>query len=346
MKEITVIGSCVCRDLFEKDNGKNYSFQTDIRFSSPISMLSKSIEFVRAEEKHFENKVDVVGTNWYKKNLINDINKTAFEALKKRHGEYLVLDLAESRLSLANLKWNNHTQSLLVTNSVSFRGHYKNNLSKNIFKNTSFDVISPLSFSDDYWRDTIKAFVERLEEIFEEDKIILIKTKPARHYIDLNGILHPYSTPNHFNEILLCDFLLEKLNSFFLEFCPRCHVVDFPSDAVGSQKHKWGNHPFHYTEIYYEYLLKCMNSIVLENSDSEPECIYTKYLKIFHNERDSCAFKSANSIGLSNKIDYIELLDRYEEFKSLGKKRKMQILFALDKRHFLKHASDIVKGRK
>jgi len=77
MKTISVIGSCVCRDLFESDT-EHFSFHTDIRFSSPISMLSEPVGFIQADFSHLSNEVKTVGGHWYKKNLIHDINKTAF----------------------------------------------------------------------------------------------------------------------------------------------------------------------------------------------------------------------------------------------------------------------------
>jgi hypothetical protein len=144
VKEISIIGCCVCRDLFESDT-ENFSFNTDIRFSSPISMLSDPADFAQADFSHFTKDVPTVGGDWYKKNLIHDINKTAFSALEEKHGEYLVLDFAEARISLANIKWPGTSHNLLLTNSVSFRAHYHASLKNNVFKNTEIDIINPLS---------------------------------------------------------------------------------------------------------------------------------------------------------------------------------------------------------
>ena len=174
MKQISVIGCCVCRDLFESDSS-NFSFHTDIRFSSPISMLSDPVDFIKADFNNFVNDVKTVGGNWYKKNLINDINKTAFSALEEKHGEYLILDLAEARIPIAKIKWKNKSQNLLVTNSVSFRTHYNENLRFNIFKNTNIEIISPLEYNDLFWDKTIKSFAIQISKIFNEEKIILIK---------------------------------------------------------------------------------------------------------------------------------------------------------------------------
>ena len=161
MKEISVIGSCACRDLFENDS-ENFSFHTDIRFSSPISMLADPVESVHADFDSFIKDVPVVNGKWYRKNLINDINKTAFQALEERHGEYLVLDFAESRISLGKISWKDSDKTLLVTNSTSFRSHYEASFSRNILKDTTVEEINPLDYDDSFWKETIKAFAEKI----------------------------------------------------------------------------------------------------------------------------------------------------------------------------------------
>ena len=97
-------------------------------------MLAKPVDFVKADFDSFIKDVPTVNGKWYKKNLINDINKTAFDALKERHGDYLILDFAESRIPIAEIAWSDKPDSLLVTNSVSFRAHYNASFLKNILK--------------------------------------------------------------------------------------------------------------------------------------------------------------------------------------------------------------------
>lgn len=344
MVEVSVIGSCVARDLFEKDNGENFSFHTDIRFSSPISMLARPVNFIKADFACFTKKVPTVNGNWYKKNLINDINKTAFDALKERHGEYLVLDLGESRISLAEISWPNKSETLLVSNSVSFRAHYNTNLCKNIFKGTAIKQINPLEYDDEYWKETIKMFANKLLEIFEEEKIILVRTKPAKYFVDKSGFVHPYYSKDHFESIMLCDILLDKLYDYFVEICPKCKVIDIPEYALGYQGHKWGNHPFHFTELLYEYLLKCVSSITLDKDLTKLKVLYSRYSELFKTEYYNARLKT----GLDQKsktFDMVDLLKEYEEFNHLGRRKQMMILFALDKRHFLKNLKRIRKEK-
>lgn len=344
MKTISVIGSCVCRDLFEKDNGENFSFHTDIRFSSPISMLSNPVDFVHADFDTFIKDVKVVNGKWYRKNLINDINKTAFDALKENHGEYLVLDFAESRISLAEISWPNKEDKLLVSYSTSFRSHYYASFKKNIFKDTSLKIINPLSYDDEYWKNVVVEFASKIKTIFDEEKIILIKNMPATHFVDYKGILHPYYSKDHFNSIVLCDLLLEKLNKMFIECCPKCRVIEIPDYAFGYQKHKWGNHPFHFTEVYYDYLLECIKGIALGNKAFDPSSIYKKYSSLFKKEYDEIKLKTALEEDGSDDYGVFELLNEYEDFNHLGRKQKALILYALDKKNIFKNVKKLKKN--
>lgn len=343
MKSISVIGCCVCRDLFESDT-ENFSFHTDIRFSSPISMISAPVDFIKADFSNFTKEVKTVNGKWYKKNLINDINKTAFKALQERHGEYLVMDFAEARISLAKISWKNRLDKLLVTNSVSFKAHYNASLKYNIFKDTKLEIINPLEYSDEFWRETIKEYSREILKIFDEEKIILVKTKQANHYIDANGYLHPYNSDAHFNSIMLSEILLDRLNEYFIEICPKCKVIEIPKYAIGLQTHKWGNHPLHFTNIFYEYLLESVKAITLENNYDKVNELYIKYERLFKKEYDEAKMKTAlKSTNNGQEYSVFDILNNYEDFNSLGKKKKMQILFALDRKNFFKNVKKIIK---
>ena len=345
MKDVTVIGSCVCRDLFETDSG-NYEFLTDIRFSSPISMLAERVDGVEVGFNNFIKNVKTVNGKWYKKNLINDINKTAFDALYERHGEYLILDLAESRISIAKITWEDREKSLLVSNSVSFREHYKCSLSKNVFKKTKITVINPLDYDIDFWEVTIKKFAEKITSLFSENKIILIKNMPAKYYKDNNGNLMPYYSGNHFDSIVLCDILLPKLYDLFIKECPKCNIIEIPPFAIGLQSHKWGNHPFHFVPSYYEYLLKCVNSIIFDNNKNL-DSLYSEYKNIFEDEFNNARLSTAKKQNRINmgESGIVDALMEYEEYNLLGKRQKTLILYALDRKNFLKNFKSLRKNK-
>ena len=52
------------------------------------------------------------------------------------------------------------------------------------------------------------------------------------------------------------------------------------------------------------------------------------------------ALKSTNN---GQEYSVFDILNNYEDFNSLGKKKKMQILFALDRKNFFKNVKKIIK---
>ena len=346
-KKISVIGSCACRDLFEKEPD-TFSFFTDIRFSSIISMLSPSISSIHASFDCFIKDVKTLNGNWYKKNLINDINKTAFDALRERHGDYLILDLAESRIPLANIYISNCKDPLVVTFSTAFRTHFEASFSKNILKNANIQVINPLDVDDSIWKDTVESFVKEILSIFEEDHIILIKNMPAEEYIDSDGCLHYYQSDFHCAEIKLANILLPKLYDSFEHFCPRCKIIQIPHHAIGYELHKWGNHPFHFTQSYYDYLLECVKNLTLENNYYKLSSIFDKYQVIFDNEYNKAKLLSIKHYysKLETKINWSNILQNDELLRNVGKKKCLRLLWILDKKEFMKEIKRLLKRKK
>ena len=255
------------------------------------------------------------------------------------------MDFAEARIGLAQIHFPDQ-RSLLVTNSVSFREQYSANLKNNILKDTKLEYDSPLEYDDAFWRTTIEAFAERLKTLFAEEKIILLKNRQAELYVDANGLLHLYSSSGHFNSIMVTQLLLEKLEGFFLACCPSCKVVEIPPYAIGSQRHKWGNHPLHFTPVLYAYLLACVKAITLEEDFDKLSALYSEYAEKFRAEYEEAKRKTAlASAKGSEPIGVAELLGEYEEYNALGKKQKAMLLFALDRKNFTKNFKKLLKQK-
>ena len=344
MKKISVIGSCVCRDLFMNDDG-NFEFHTDIRFSSPISMLAEPVKSIAVNFDHLKNKAMDVNGNWFKKTLINDINKTAFDALKENHGEYLIMDLVEARMQIAEIRRYDIERPLLVTNSGVFKKHYKYNLQNNIFKDCSIKILNPIDIDRDAWNQTINEYVKKIVSLFNKKKIILIKNMPAKYYIDQNGCLQHFSSPSHCSEIFESEFLLPKLYNIFLECCPNVKVIEIPNYAIGDSNHKWKTNPYHFTQSYYSYLLESVKSIILKNDYESVNHIYEKYSLIFEQEYWEAAKKTIQKSIASQEqtISYKDLINSIEEFSSIGRIRRAKILFACSKKEFFKYLLKLYK---
>lgn len=342
-KTVSVIGSCVCRDLFMGDK-ENFEYRTDIRFSSPISMLAKPVDFIHIDFEHLTKKAMDVNGNWFKKTLINDINKTAFEALQEKHGDYLIVDMVEARMNLATIHWPNQDNSLIVSNSGLFRKHYRYNLSKNIMKGTNLEITRVASLSDEYWERIIKEYSQKILSLFKESNIIMIRNMPASYYLDQNRCLKHYTAPSHCSEIFECQLLLPKLYDYFLKYCPNINVIDIPKFAIGDSNHIWKTNPFHFTNRYYEYLYKCVNAI-LEGNKSDLSALYNNYEKLFYEDYVAGMNSQINSFysSTTTKINYNEIIEEIEEFKPLGRKKRLMMLLACSKKDFFKTLKNIRK---
>lgn len=330
--KLSVIGSCACRDFFEYGNDQ-YEFHTDIRFCSPISLLAEPLDGIKVDFSDMTRKAMDVNGNWYKKTIINDINKTALSSLKENHGDYLILDFAESRMRVADVSFPNVEGKLKISYSGAFRKQYTANLSRNVFKDAKFDITEPCFFDNDYWTKVIEEFSSKLLEIFKEENIILIENMPAHYYVDSSDSLRVYSSKFHQNEILTCEVLLPKLYEMFKEVCPRAKVIKIPAYAIGVYNHKWGTHPFHFNKNYYLYLLESVNSLIVDDKkDNNTEFIkYTELFKKEFEEARSNSIKFFNS-STSEKIDYLEVIENSEELSKLGKRKKAELLFVLQKK--------------
>lgn len=342
-KSVSIIGSCVCRDLF-MGNKEKYEYLTDIRFSSPISMLAKPLNFINADFKHLKKRAMDVNGNWFKKTLLNDINKTAFSSLEEKHGEYLITDLVEARMNIATIRWTNREEQLVLTNSGLFRKHYRFNLCKNIMKNTSIEVTRVFSLSIDYWDKIIKEYTDKILSLFKETNIILIKNMPASYYVDGIGCLQHFKTSSHCSEIFECNLLLPKLYDIFLKYCPNVNVIEIPKLAIGDANHIWKTNPFHFTKNYYTYLQNCVDAI-LNNQKQELTKLYDKYSTIFDNDFKEAMIKQIDNYYSAdiNGISYKEIIDGIEEFAEIGRRKKIHILFACSKKDFFKHAKEYIK---
>lgn len=331
--KITIIGSCVCRDLFEGSD--DFEVLTDIRFCSPVSILSKPINDIKLTSNFFKRKAKHSKGQWFIKNLINDFNKTIFDSVKSKHGDYLILDLAESRIPLLSLTFVDSKQNLVLTESSPFREHYQLNLKNNLLKNTTCKHLIPNSIDDLEWKRIIKQYSNELKTIFDEENIILLENMPADYYVSNNNLV-PYSSRFHIAENCLSKELLPKLYSFFKEFCPRCKVVQLPQVILGDVNHKWGTHPFHYLKSYYRYLLDNINMIINKVECRNRDLLFKEFNNKVCDEfellknRTICSYYS----GDIRSTYFYDSIDSLEEFSELNELKKMGMLFFCSKHEF------------
>jgi len=321
MPRFSVIGSCISRDLFPI-NDPNYTFHTDVRFVSPFTLVSESLPQERnVNGDDFANAVATYGTNWYIKNLCNDINKTAFSALDQIHGDYLVVDLADARIPVCKLTFPDSEKEYFVSNSLPFRAQYQANLKFNKLSDVDMTLLNPRDISIQSWIKALEIYAKKIGEIFDYSHVILIKNFCVAEYLTSSGTLKKFSDAEHMDMIYTSNLLFDILYTNFEKMMPGCNVIDIPLFAMADETNKWGKHPLHMTPTYYAYLLDSINAIVESKKQQLPQ-IYARYASAFKLEKqaaelmtergsfsqyDHCSFTTSSSRRYSD-VSYEKLL--------------------------------------
>ena len=98
MIKLDVFGSCVSRDALRFAPQDTYQIYAELQKQSIPSLFSRSLCFDETKI-NWEN-----AARWETKQLIINLNSLAIDLLKNSKGEWLLLDLAEYRFHLWNLK--------------------------------------------------------------------------------------------------------------------------------------------------------------------------------------------------------------------------------------------------
>ncbi|MBQ8163603.1 MAG: LicD family protein [Clostridia bacterium] len=303
MPRFSVIGSCISRDLFPIGD-ENYTFHTDIRFTSPFTLVSDPITPQRQiDHEDMAQPVPTYSTEWYKKNICNDVNKTVFEALKERHGDYAIIDLADIRIPILKITFEGDEKAYYISDSLPFRAQYEGNLRNNKLQGAIIERISPRDIPLDSWHKALEKYAQRLNEIFDYDKVILIKNECVSEYIALDGTVKPFTDYEHLDMIYTSNTLSKLLYKKFEELMPGCNVISIPPNALSSEANKWGKHPLHMDKQYYQYLLECIDAIT-EQKSYKLSAIYERYAEIFKMNRILGEIKSAQTDTALQSDDY------------------------------------------
>ena len=102
---ISILGICVLRDIFGLHiNDGDYQIERFVQSVSPISTVSETMlqRDIKQEDKEVESIFQGL-TNFYKRNLMLDLNKYVFSYFSVVHSDYFMIDAGACRYDL--LKW-------------------------------------------------------------------------------------------------------------------------------------------------------------------------------------------------------------------------------------------------
>jgi 2-desacetyl-2-hydroxyethyl bacteriochlorophyllide A dehydrogenase len=268
---VSIFGACVPRDAFAMQRPDDYVIEQYVSFTSPMSamMQKPNNDFVLTVED-LEQK----GSAFSRRCLCQDCNKEDISYLAKKHSDWLVLDLADTRFSIAKFP----TSGATFTTSNAFLNH-KGKLEQLLQE--SFTKTLCTDFSDAEWDETMKRFLDEILKQYKPENIIFFEYYHVYDYISKEIEI----TSFHKDDIerrKKQNALLERLNRIAEERLKGCHIVRMPEGVLANANHKWGKHPLHYVNLYYEYAAEAIDLITAKKPSAQEQAELAQLLLTYN----------------------------------------------------------------
>ena len=267
MIKLDVFGSCVSRDALRFAPQDTYQIYAELHKQSIPSLFSRSLCFDETKI-NWEN-----AARWETKQLIINLNSLAIDLLKNSKGEWLLLDLAEDRFDLCNLK--SEENDYYYTYSPILQRMKQKFFDNHIFNDNKFNIIK---FDEVPWEKLEKdyrKFAAFISQKYTQEKIIIVEVLEATHLFknNLELVYFPSETRDRTNAYL------KKVYTLLKKLLPRAHYIKMPQNTLMSPNHTWGTLPLHYQESYYHYVLEAIDNITHNRMTYTVEQLYKKQNK-------------------------------------------------------------------
>ena len=279
LTKIATVGSCVTRDNFNKNFNPNYKdfFKLVLhqhQVSIP-SLMSNKISYL--EDESLANFSD-----FNKRHLKSECDKSFFKLIKEEQPEYLLLDLdADVNFGVIEIGDGQYFTNNPKFSNVSFLKKY----------NTRMKMINNPDAYYNMWKPTVDKFFAFLEKEVPKCKILLVKTKFIDEFRDgksLNEIRK--SEKRRMFDVDGLNALWDRLNNYIIDNF-NVRVLDMTQKKYYLEfDHPWGAYYLHYEQDYYNDFINKLQQIVLSDIKVELLKIETKHtmlekkVKFYENE--------------------------------------------------------------
>lgn len=249
MVKFNILGSCVCRDIFNftKEDFKVVKYANGSALPSMCSdppSISLSIEEFKFRS-NFEKRCAVI-----------DFNKASFEYISSELSDYIVISLSDNRIDLAELYDNCDKIINLVSFGTTFKDNYKE-IDK--LKNFSLKTYKALGLPQSFYYHYIDIFVQKLLQLYPINRIIVVEDFFTDVYYSKDNIVCSFPNKQYVKEI----------NSFYSRLYSRLYarlnthnIIKFPHNLIANEKHKLGLFGLHYVDEIYQYASSCIYEMV------------------------------------------------------------------------------------
>ncbi|MDQ6600383.1 DUF6270 domain-containing protein [Bacillus salipaludis] len=237
---LNLLGSCVTRDAFS--NKDKFSIKNYFARTSFASLVSEPI------------KVDLddisLNSNFQKKSVYQDLNKSILNTLIEEPSDYLIIDLIDERFNLVQI----NNSIITMSNELKGSGLLDkfNYVEINRFENNVFDL----------WKKSVDECFNAIFKVYDPSQVILHKTIWREKYLDKSGEIKSFS-PSMINGIKKQNNLLISYYEYIESFITKINIIDMTDiDLLSSENHIWGLSPYHFEDKYYEIFNNKLNEII------------------------------------------------------------------------------------
>lgn len=262
MTKICAFGTCVTSDIFNYTFHDRYQVKRFGR-NKIATLISDSIDL---PEGFFDS---LETPNHNKKMIASGFRNDIVQQILSTQPEYLVLDFSDEFLDMIQVDFGGKTFRLMDY-WINRSGYWFSQMEplivgeNGIWPNAEVKRIPALEAPFNDIENAYKDFVSKILKSennpngFEPEKIIVVESYLADHYMNGNGQLQPF--PARW-AVQSTNNFLKPVYQLFYNLVPNCHRIKLPEFTYGSVNNIWGLHPLHYSADIYMYISTALDII-------------------------------------------------------------------------------------
>ena len=281
---ISILGCCVSRDTVDFNRDK-YIVKRYTGIVSPYTILSGA---------PFNLPIDTLSSggisNFISRCISLDAKNKSLDYLAENKGDWLLLDLASSRLGSIYFR----EKDALLTYNRSVRIVLP--IIAKALNNSSYEISYAWQLPIDVLLHRTENMLDQILSIYKPENIILNEFYFSDEYISKTGILLKFDNKTiEDNKILAA--IMRKVNYLCKEKLTGCHVIEWPDNVLADESHRWGLYPLHFHKYYYEYADKAIQTII-KNYDKKEELLTLESLRCLYSQK----FNVLRSNAICNSV--------------------------------------------
>lgn len=235
--KITILGSCVSRDIFEFLDVDRYEISQYFARTKVISQLSPPL-MVDGEEVNLQS-------DFQKRLVLNDLNKTEFDIISDESGDFCIIDYIDERFNFIKINDTCITKSNELMNCgwLKERKYTEHQyfLRRNIWWVTD---------SNERLEDYLKLYLDKILNYYKRKKVIIHKAYMLDYYLDKNGKIRTFSKAHLVNNHKV-NMMLKYMYDYTEYYLQKAKIIDISEKYKADENHKWGLATMHYQKEYY-----------------------------------------------------------------------------------------------